>query len=393
MKGWLIKYLVLMALIIGVYIYAESQRPPVINWAPTLSNRDKIPYGTEILYASLEKMLGQKPVELRVPVYDQVNNSEDSGQVYLLVAGGLETTKTDEIELLRYIARGNTVLMASEGFSKSLRDTLRLGLRTYSFSDDSVRLRLVNPALDSSSWYAMNEHTVDGYFNKLDTNRAEILGMNSDGQVNFVRYRIGNGQLLLHAAPLAFTNYFILKDGNAAYLENLFAYLPYRPTAVYWDEYYKIGRGGDSTPLRVILTKPPLKAAYFIALAAIWLYVLFQTKRRQRIIPVIERPRNESMDFVETVSRVYFNQGDHGLIARKKLFYLLEHFRSRYSLQTQWLDEAFETRLSQKSGYPKEKVATLVQAINQVRQEHPMNADELLHFSGLIDEFYKHEHA
>jgi hypothetical protein len=194
-------------------------------------------------------------------------------------------------------------------------------------------------------------------------------------------------------APLAFSNYFILKDQNAAYLENLFAYLPYKPEALYWDEYYKIGRGGDSTPLRVILTKPPLKAAYFIALFAVLLYVLFQTKRRQRIIPVIERPRNESMDFVETVSRVYFNQGDHRLIARKKLFYLLEHFRSRYSLQTQWLDEAFEARLSQKSGYPKEKVGVLVQAINQVRQEQPMNADELLRFSSLIDEFYKHEHA
>jgi hypothetical protein len=314
----------------------------------------------------------------------------------MLVCGSLETNKPDESELIKYIERGNTVMIATDALSKSLADTLKLELRPFDFSmddKDSVRLRMVNPHLGDTAWYAMKKSTVDGYFHRLDTARAEVLGVNSRGRVNFVRYKIGRGHLLIHAAPLVFSNYFILMDNNSEYVEKLLSYLPGTARTLYWDEYYKSGREGAATPLRVILTRPDLRAAYFIALAGILLYILFQTKRRQRIIPVIERPRNTSMDFVETVSRVYYNQGNHGHIAQKKLGYLLDHIRSRYGLQTQMLDEHFEQRLTHKSGYPPDKVRVLVSVINQVRQAGEMTAAELMQFSRLIDDFHKQTDA
>jgi hypothetical protein len=389
MKHWMRWYVVLILVILAAYLYAEYKRPPVINWTPTLANRDKIPYGTFILYETLEDMLGVRPDELRMPMYDLVNNREDSGEIYMLICPDLSTTGTDEKELLRYVERGNTVFIATESISKSLADTLNVEIRPFDIGADSPSLRLVNPGLDSGNAYPMRRHTVDGYLRKLDTARAEVLGMNTHNRVNYVRYRFGNGQLLLHTAPLAFSNYFILADGNSAYVERALAYLPREARKLHWDEFYKIGRGGASTPLRVILTKPPLRAAYFIALSAILLYILFQTKRRQRIIPIIERPRNDSMDFVETVSRVYYNQANHQNIAQKKLQYLLDTIRTRYGLQTQVLDEHFEQRLSQKSGYAPDKVRVLVSVINQVRQQDQVTPEELMQFSRLIDEFQK----
>jgi hypothetical protein len=396
MKKWMRGYMLLLLFIVAAYLYAEYKRPPVIDWTPSLSNRDKIPYGTYVLYQSLDDILGIRPEELRKPVYDHVNNREDSGEVYVLVCGSLETNRVDEAELLRYIERGNTVLIATEAISKSLADTLNLELRPFDFGmseDDSVRLKMVNPHFTDSSLYAMKKSTVDGHFHSVDTARAEVLGVNSRGRVNYVRYRIGLGQLLIHAAPLAFTNYFILKDGNSKYVEEAMSYLPRPAEALYWDEYYKIGRGGAATPLRVILTKPALRAAYFFALAGILLYILFQTKRRQRVIPVAVQPRNASMDFVETVSRVYYNQGNHSHLAQKKLAYFLDHIRSRYGLQTQVLDEQFEQRLAHKAGYPPDKVRVLVSVINQVRQAGEMTPGELMQFSRLIDEFHKHTDA
>ena len=389
MRHWLRWYVVLILLIIAAYLYAEYKRPPVINWTPTLVNTDKIPYGTYILYEQLEGMIGARPRELRMPMYDLVNNRVDSGEVYMLVCTDLNTTGTDEQELLKYVSKGNTVFIATEGISKSLADTLSLEIRPFDVGTDSPHLRLVNPALGSGATYAMRKRTVDGYFRKLDTARAEVLGMNTRNRVNYVRYRFGDGQLLLHTAPLAFSNYFILKDSNSAYVEKALGYLPRKPAHLYWDEFYKSGRGGASTPLRVILTKAPLRAAYFVALASILLYILFQSKRRQRIIPIIEKTRNDSVDFVETVSRVYYNQANHGNIAHKKLQYLLDFFRSRYGLQTQALDEQFEHRLSQKSGYPPDKVRVLVSVINQVRQQDQLTPEELMQFSRLIDDFKK----
>lgn len=389
---WMRGYIVIMVLILCAYLYAEYKRPPVIDWTPTLSYMDKIPYGTYVVYNQLNELFTKKPEVLRIPVYDQVNNSKDTGEVYILIAEELDITGTDEDELLRYISLGNTVFMVAENFSKNLRDTLGFEIKSTFYRDneaDSVSLHLVNPAFGKKVSYSMQKHTVDGYFEKFDTARTTILGMNNMEKVNFIRFDIGKGHLMLHAAPMAFTNYFILTDNNSRYIEQAFSYLPKNAAAVYWDEYYKIGRGGPSTPLRVILSKPPLKAAYFLALASIILFLVFQSKRKQRVIPVLEKPRNATMDFVETVSRVYYNQQNHRNIALKKVTYLLDQVRSNYGLQTQLLDEAFEKRLSHKSGVSINIIKDLVGMVNRVRSNETVLAPELMHFSRLIDEFNK----
>ncbi|MGL6267446.1 MAG: DUF4350 domain-containing protein, partial [Chitinophagaceae bacterium] len=353
---------------------------------------DKIPYGTYIVYNQLKELFTEKPELLRMPVYDKVNNSEDSGEVYTMVASDISTNGTDEKELLIYISRGNTVLMAAENFSSSLQDTLNVKVKSVFYTDmdkDSVSLMLVNPNFGKQASYQMQKHTVDGYFSEFDSAKTTVLGMNNKDKINFIRIDIGKGHLFLHAAPMAFTNYFMLTGNNSRYIEQALSYLPEDATAVYWDEYYKIGRGGPTTPLRVILSKPPLKAAYFLALASIILFILFRSKRKQRIIPILERPRNTTMDFVETVSRVYYNQQNHRNIALKKVTYLLDNIRSKYGLQTQNLDATFEKRLAQKSGVPIEQLREMVSMVHRVRSNETVLAPELMHLSRLIDEFYK----
>lgn len=390
--NWLKGYIVIIILILGAYLYAEYKRPPAIDWSPTLSYMDKIPYGSFILFNQMKELFSHAPEVLRVPVYDHVNNRKDSGELYMLVAGEMATNTTDEAEMFSYISRGNTVFMATENFSKSLQDTLGISMNAGFFTDDkmdSVSICLVNPMFGKTVFYSMQKHMVDGYFKKFDTATTTVLGMNSMGQVNFVRFDIGKGHLFLHSAPMAFTNYFVLTDSNSRYIEQALSCLPKNATAIFWDEYYKIGRGGPTTPLRVILTKPALKAAYFLALASIILFLLFQSKRKQRIIPLIEKPRNATMDFVETVSRVYYNQQNHRNIALKKVTYLLDQVRTRYGLQTQYLDEDFEMRLAHKSGVSLLVVQELVRMIDRVRSTETVLSPELMHFNRLIDEFNK----
>ncbi len=390
--NWLRGYIIIIVLIVCAYLYAEYKRPPVIDWSPTLSYTDKIPYGTFIVYNQLKELFKEKPELLRIPVYDKVNNSKDSGEVYILVAGEISTTGTDEKELLNYISRGNTVLMAAESFSKSLQDTLDFKMKSVFYTDmdkDSVSLMLVNPNFGNQVSYQMQKHTVDGYFSEFDSAKTTVLGMNNRDKINFISFDIGKGHLLLHAAPMVFTNYFMLTGNNSRYIEQALSYLPKGATAVYWDEYYKIGRGGPTTPLRVILSKPPLKAAYFLSLASIILFIIFQSKRTQRIIPIQEKQRNATMDFVETVSRVYYNQQNHRNIALKKVTYLLDNIRSRYGIQTQNLDAAFVQRLALKSGVPHEQLKEMVSMVHRVRSNETVLAPELMHLSRLIDEFNK----
>ncbi len=390
---WMRWYTVLIILLLTAYVYAVFKKPVAINWERTLSNRDKIPYGTFIAYHEIRAIMGILPVELRVPVYEKLNDNVDSGDVYMLVNNDMRTTETDEQELLQYLNNGNTVFISTEALSKSLSDTLKLSLENFYFGEaggDSTAINFVSPALHRRSDYRMPAHTVDGYFKHIDTAKTVVLGMNNHGKANFIRMNIGKGRLYLHATPMVFTNFFVLNDANREYMEKMLSYLPGDAEHLYWDEYYKIGRGGSTTPLRVILTRPELKWAYITALFTIMLFMIFQSKRLQRIIPVVPPTINNTVDFIETVSRAYLNNHNHRNIALKKLTYLFEHIRTKYFLNTLIIDDEFTARLSHKSGLPLSYAKDMISLIQYIRSQEKISDQHLIRLNNFIEEFHKY---
>jgi hypothetical protein len=66
-------YLLGVALLFVGYVVVEYNRPKPLNWSPTYINKDKIPYGTFVLYDQLPHLLGTDSVEaVRLPVYSQL---------------------------------------------------------------------------------------------------------------------------------------------------------------------------------------------------------------------------------------------------------------------------------------------------------------------------------
>jgi hypothetical protein len=390
---WLRIHIAIIVLILIAYAYVDLKRPPIINWDPTFSRYDRIPFGTYVLYDQLEHLFDTAPTPHKGTIYDHLNNRQDSGELYMIIAGAVNTSKADEQELLRHVAIGNTVFIAANELSRSLQDSLGCRITSFdlgSLSGDSVSLSLVNPAFGKHAGYRMMRNTVNGHFEEFDTVRSVIAGMNSGGKVNFIRMDIGKGRLFLHTAPLAFSNFFILKEDNHQYVSHAMSLLPKRPTAMFWDDYYSIGRGGPTTPLRVILTRPSLRAAYFTALGAIMLFMLFHSKRRQRVIPVIPQTRNTTMDFLDTVSQLYLSRRDHRDIALKQAGFFLDHVRSRYGIATGMLDDDFVRRLSQRSGVTEDRTRELVDMIEDIRSATTVVEPELMRFSRSIDEFHKY---
>ncbi|MGI4872343.1 MAG: DUF4350 domain-containing protein [Janthinobacterium lividum] len=70
----------LLALFAG-YVALEYYRPKPIDWSITLSNKDKIPYGTYALYDVLPTLLGTDSVtDVREPIYNQFFQEEEPEQ-------------------------------------------------------------------------------------------------------------------------------------------------------------------------------------------------------------------------------------------------------------------------------------------------------------------------
>lgn len=391
---WVKWYIIVLVVLVSFYMVAEYNRPRAIDWTPSFSSHDKIPYGTWIVFNELKSYFhGRTPGEQTLPIYDHTNNSLAENEVYLLVNESFDITETDADELYKYIERGNTVFVATESLDKNFRKKFNVHLSRGIFllqaQDDSTTINFTNPLLKGKKNYSLGKEGLDAYFDEVDTGRTTILGVNNRGAADFVRVKIGEGALFVHSAPRAFTNYFALKDNNVEYLDKVFSYLPEKPSALYWDEYYKNGGAEADTPLRVMLTRADLRWAYYIALAAIILYVLFQVKRRQRIIPVIVPPKNDSKEFVETVSRVYYNQKHHLNIANKKIGHWLDFVRTHFGISTREINDEFVTMLSHRSGIGKEDITAITNEISMCRVRPAISAEELLHINQLIDNFYK----
>jgi hypothetical protein len=108
------------------------------------------------------------------------------------------------------------------------------------------------------------------------------------------------------------------------------------------------------------------------------------------MVPVTGGLRNNSLDFVTTIGRLYYQRRDNRNMAVKMSAHFLDHIRTRYNLPVTTPDEEFVTRLSYKTGYPREPLQELVSDINRLQADVPLTDEELLSFHRKIDEFYKH---
>ena len=233
--------------------------------------------------------------------------------------------------------------------------------------------------IDDTNTY--NEVSKPGYLTR------DILGY-SGNMPNFVRYKIGDGHLTIHAAPLVVSNYFLLQDNNVRYLTGIWQTLPDDITTIYWDSYYK--RSGESSKPGVLWRYPATRLAVILAFFAMIMYIFFEGKRKQREIPVIAALKNESVSFVETVGRLYFNKGNHKNLAEKMSTQFLEWVRLNYFINTNLLDENFIHQLAIKSGKPESTVRGLVEMITDVKKSATKIDDAYLYqLYNTIQLFYK----
>lgn len=391
------KYIALLVFALGLAVAAEMAAPTEIDWTFSFQNDDKRPYGSLILYDLLDDLFPGASVEaMNVPPYLVLRDASRTGVNYLFVT---ETFAPDAVEtekLLDFAGQGNTVFVAAYAFDGAFADTL--GLRTdqaganwsnsfLGVSGDSVGINLVNPALHAPDDFYFDEGLADDYFERFDTLRATVLGVNSRDEVNYLRMEMGEGAIYLSTVPTAFTNYFALYRNNAEYLYRVLSHLPVQD--VLWDEYYKPDRTEAATPLRFVLRDPSLKWAYWTLIVLVILFVLFEAKRRQRIIPVIAPLKNTTVEFVETVGRLYYQHADHANLAEKKITYFLEYVRQHLGLPTHTLDEDFLARATERSGVPPDIARAVFKAVSRVQGQARLSEDDLRRLNDRIEAFYR----
>ena len=384
-------YAFLGFLFLGIYLLAQYNRPKPVDWKESFSKKDKIPFGTYVFFERLNDIFPQAEIKaVRAAPYTTFEENAPGNGSYILVAKAAKIDEYDFEHLKEYMEEGNNVLVATYYPGKFLEDSLKLKISTEQKLKNKQAgfIHFMDSALDSNRHYTFDKGIGEQYFSSYDTSRTVILGKNHKGHPNFIKYTYGKGALYLLPSPFFFTNYNMLKPQGAAYLEKVMSYLPPKGQ-ILWDEFSALGSEGETSMMRVFLKHKELKWAYYLAIFSLLLFVLYEIKRRQRIIPVIRPLKNTSVEFAEVVGQVYYQRRDNANIARKQVTYFLESIRSKYNLKTATLNLEFTETLAQKSGASKQLIETILGQAAQINKYQRVSDADLIEFNKNIEQFHQ----
>ncbi|WP_228852104.1 DUF4350 domain-containing protein [Aegicerativicinus sediminis] len=386
-------WLYLIVFIILLMMVAEITKPKAINWRDSYSASDKIPLGCYIIHNELNSFYNKELITTNQALYDFIKEYKSDNKTTLLMINNEFHFDKEESKILEeFVSEGNSVFISGLYLYGALADTLNLStMWSYNTLFKKQSHSLFNsPSLKDRSAY-FEDVIENSYLNKIDTTNTLVLGNmrpkdSTKTYVNYVKIPFGNenGAFYVHTNPFAFTNYHMLRD-KTEYAAAVLSFLP--NDILIWDNYHKTGRKVITSPLRFILTNSALRWGFYVSLIGLILYVLFQGKRTQRIIPIVSPPRNASVEFTKTIGDLYFQHGDYSNIIGKKITYFLEYVRSTYYLNTDQFNERFIRNLSQKSGNTIEQTKQLVDYIIYLKNKNQHNQKELIELNKLIEQF------
>ena len=351
-------------LLVAFLTYLEAIEPTPINWYPSYAKEDKIPLGTYVFYENWKHSNPEYFEEINIPPFEFLSDSSKIKDGSYFFLNNHVIFDEDELnKLLAWVEKGNTAFIASDVFGEQFLDTLHLETKPYSKKiQDKVtfipktELDLVNQNFRQEGPFEVPHEFSSIYFNKIDTLKTTILGTVkynddtlSEPQINFIETPFGKGKIFMHSTPEAFGNYFMLKHNNFKYVENILAYID-QNQPIYWDNYYKTGKAQPTNLLYVIMQNKPLKWAYYLMILASLLFIIFEGKRKQRAIPIVEPLKNQSYEYTQTIADLYLEQKKIDELTQKRIQHFKEYIRTEIKLEPDKKQDQFYTILADKTG-------------------------------------------
>ncbi len=390
----------LLMLICLAACQADNKKKPDLR--ETFSYRDPRPFGTSVAYSVLKKMYGVENLEVNKKTFaDNYGWDFDTASLYINISRNYYVTDRDAESLMEFIYKGNTAFISAANYDTVLLNKLYCrqnepmyfpGLEALTLKNTSVRFNDNLKLYDEKYSYFYLPFT--NYFSEINNSYARIVGYNDEGNPNFFVFMWGKGRIYFHNEPRALSNYFLLTKNNYLYLQEILQMMPEKPENVYWDNYYSNKNFGSNSntgksTIGTLMKYPPLAKAFFIAIGLLLLYIFFNSKRRQRIIPVIKKTENSSIAFAEAIAGLYFNKKDNKIISEKIITYLNEHIRTKLFIYTSISDIGYAEILSRKSGVEPATVNELISVIKSTQKSEKVTDQQLLKLNGLTEKFFK----
>lgn len=340
--------------VIGILVFlvvmfiVELQLPKNFSWKPTFHHADKQPFGCFLFDSMLAKTMPQGYTVTDSSLYQLAKDSMKKRGI-LVVADQMNLIPAEMKAIFSMANNGSHVMLVAHDLGSFAKDTLGLRIWGSGNTFDLQNFVKYNKERDTLRWvsdtlgYKPQRYAV---FNPLLTHRfgfevdsahatirtpLDKQALNKDGYLLSATMRQGKGYITYICVPLMFTNYAVVDqddDHNRTFgftlrCLSLMKHLPIVRTQAYCPKYDE----AEQTPLRYIISQPPLRWALYTLLAGALLFLIFEGRRRQRVIPIEKAPENHSLEFIRLVGSLYYHSRERRSLVVRKYIYFAEELR------------------------------------------------------------------
>ncbi len=417
-------YTILGLLLIAVVVWLVQQNNRRFSWRETYRIESKEPYGCFAIYQLLQDYTPAKSVQ---PLTDSVAGQLPLDMLegpanYVFIGEGMYMRTEDLDDLLAFVGTGHSAFISCKVLPYDLMFHLYYNECAYEPWDDirvkadtSISLNFAHPAIAAERDYEytfINAHEATAtywpyigkeYFCDLEEGLVPI-GFMEDSLINFAKVPYGEGTFYLHTTPQVFTNFFVVNPAGREYASRALSHL--NPGPIYWDKYSGVPdemarRNNDiarnveperrlysESPLQFILEQPPLAWAWYLLVVLALIYMLFRTRRRQRVIPIVDPNRNTSLQFLQTIGWLYYQKSSHQQVAVQAIKLWRTHVWDRYGLQWRHDDEQCRQQLIARSGLDAGLIDAIAKDVRNIPRYTGLVEGELVKFHRRLEQFY-----
>lgn len=378
-------YAVIFIVVMVILALFEVNKKERISWRKNFSIEEKSPFGLFVFNNEAKDLFKNNLRKIEEAPYDYYSRNKKGSHNIVVIEKELD--KQSWKKILDQVSGGSDAMILVSRVPKNISDTIGYHSADISFAEENV-LKLTDKEYQND-FIKLDKFPSGRGFSYIKP-KVEVLGKtvekdNAD-QANFIKVSFGKGTIYVHSEPLFLTNYYLLKPGSIKYAQDVFSYLQDRETIWFVENDTKVSRFF----MRFVLSNPALKYAWWVLLGGLVLFIFFNAKRKQRIVPVVEPLKNTSLEFVKSIGNLYLQEGDFHDMMAKKGQYFLNKVRMDFLIDTQYLDEEFAKKLHLKTGKTMEIIHEAIALIKKGQDPYAnVMKEDLTRMNKLLDEILR----
>lgn len=343
---------------------------PDMSWKTDYSINSKEPYGLWVMKSLLETRYGERnvSVDYNLSYYEL---DQDSSILYIAIRDRLIYDYYESSELEYLASMGNDVLLVANDIQFS-GDYINIRTNNFPGFEDSLKIGYPGEKYPTSTYvhrrnsfehsapYLLRTFNVE-INNDSTLTKETILWSDVTDPISF-QIKVDTGRIMAHSAPDLFTNVASLQDFYVDHFNHIFNNDQIKKVI------FSLPGGMDAatqSPLSILLKHRGLAYGYYMLLLTLLTLLYFGSKRIINPVKIVTPLKNNSMQYVETMTRLYEVHGDNVAVAKILESNFYDKVHNHYGLLR--TEENFDEKLAKRLKVEPGKIAALRNQFNSIK--------------------------